>query len=336
MKTKWTHTHFAVYHGKSTVLYKYALIAILAMKMIRKGGETMNFFVVLSVVLAIAIATAVVYIMSPKSQPEKFYVSDDANLDPTIKKAMNLIGGDLLAIIPKDMSDDTLRNTEIDDLMRASGNPWEVSKVEFLLLRGMATLGGLILGIVLAFGFEVSLGFGVAMVVGFAYIGWIYPLSKYKSLAKEREDSFKMELPEAIDYLAMTMSAGDKSLQNAFTVILDYLQPSVVRDELELVAKSINAGQTMEASLEEMARRVPNEGIASFVNALNNANKNNVPIDTILKNRAEASRKDLDLELEKKIERVPYLVLGIIGPVAFVGLLIVTVLPSILSIIGIN
>lgn len=296
----------------------------------------MTLLIVLSISIGVLAASIFLYFSSSPKKPETFFVSEQAAIPTVLKGAMVTIGGDLLAVVPDNFSKKSIHSAKVDYLLRASGNPWNLTKVEFFVMRIVTSMFGLIFGILIA----INVSSTVTPIATYALpfvavlVGYMYPESKYNSLAKEREIAFKVQLPEALDYLVITMSAGTHSLQNAFAKVTPYLREGVIKEEFEHIVRSVDSGMTMQGALNEFSRRVPSEGIAAFVRALNNATINNVPIESLLRNRAEASRKDLDAELDIKIERLPTKVLLWVGPAAFISLLIVVLAPSIIDIMS--
>lgn len=276
-------------------------------------------------------------ILSPK-KTTSFELSDSSQLDPTLAKLVTLLGGDVSSFFPESVIKKN-ENEHLKRLIEASSNPWNITIHEFVIIRlVLATVGaisGLILGLLLILTGE-SLGVPIIM-AGFltpvlimlgGLLGFKYPESTYETEQKRRDKEFKMNLPEAIDYLIMILSGGGYSLPVAFEMSLDYLPEGVVHEEFTRIVSDLHAGKTMETALNDFAERVPSEGIRAFSKALNNANKLSVSVVEILKARAEASRKELELEIEKRLSTLPVKVMLVLSPSSALSIMLVALAPS--------
>lgn len=276
-------------------------------------------------------------ILSPK-KTSSFELSDSSQLDPTLARLVILFGGDVSSFFPESVIRKG-ENEHLKRLIESSSNPWNVTIHEFVIIRlALATAGaisGLIFSLFLLFLGE-SFGVPVVMaglltpviIVLGGLLGFKYPESTYETEKKRRDKEFKMNLPEAIDYLIMILSGGGYSLPVAFEMSLDYLPQGVVHEEFSRIVSDLHTGKTMENALNDFAERVPSEGIRAFSKALNNANKLSVSVVEILKARAEASRKELELEIEKRLSTLPVKVMLVLSPSSALSIMLVALAPS--------
>lgn len=292
--------------------------------------------IIISALLAISIVIFFYLVFTPKISTETFYVNKNSSIDPSLKKALNFFGGDISALLPEAAKKRKRRNHNLNRLFVTSGNPWNISVNEFFILQVFLGLGGLVLGavcaLVLSSMFSTLAIFGI--VGGLCILGYMYPYIYYKSVSDDRIKAFKRELPEAIDYLEIAMSGGTFGLPIAIEKVIKYLPDGVMRKEFIRIVDSLNAGKSLTSALDEFAERAPTEGIKAFVNSLNNANRLNAPISEILKNRSEASRKELNAEIDKKIATLSTKILLVFGPMAYSSVLIVVLAPVISKLVG--
>lgn len=292
-----------------------------------------TYYLALSVGFSLSLVMLIVVLFSKKTNSSRFYLGEIKNFDPKMAKLVNMVGGDLMSILPKSVHKKSMADKKMDDLFRESGNPWEVTKIEFTAIRATYAFLFAVIAFLFCIVFRPPMLISAPIVLLAAWYGWNKPVSKYKSLAKSRSVSFKKNLPEMLDYLTMIMSDGTYTLPNAIETVLPHLKESVVKDEFRRVVEAINAGSTTEAALNDLAVRVPSTSLESFVNAVNNANQLNTPMDGLMKSRAETLRKDLLNEIEMVIQTLPTKTMVTVGPPAIFSMLILFMVPVIVSLL---
>ena len=90
----------------------------------------------------------------------------------------------------------------------------------------------------------------------------------------------------------------------------------------------------MESALNNFASRVPSESIKAFSKALNNANRLSVSVVDILSSRSDTSRKELELEIEKRISTLDTKVMMVLSPTAMLSIMIVALAPSVQTLLN--
>lgn len=292
-----------------------------------------TYFLALAIGLSISLVALLAILASPKTDSTHFYLSKTDKIDPKMVKVVNLLGGDLLSMVPKEAQKRSVNNKEVNDIFRASGNPWGVTKIEFMALRVAYAFVAAIIGIL--FSIIISPGFSLSMliIITLGYLGWNKPISEYKKIAEERDADFKKHFPEMLDYLTMIMSDGNYTFANAIETVLPYLPESAVKEEFTKVTDSINAGMGTEATLNELSKRLPSPALEAFVNAVNNANKLNTPLDSLMRNQAEKSREDLLNEIELIIQTLPTKTMLTVAPTAIFSMLVIFLVPVVVALI---
>lgn len=296
----------------------------------------MNHVLLFTLGIIFLIGLLFLLVMMPNKKND-YEFSQDSNLDPTLKKILALVGSDIHSFTADKVSVEA-KNNDITRLIEASGNPWNVSAYELVALRYVFAclyfVGASLLTAILAFVHPLFGLVGVALVIGATLLGFQYPTTYYESVKKDRESKFKANLPEAIDYLVMILGGGGYSLPIAFEMSLDYLPEGVVRDEFTKIVTDLHTGQSMETALNNFAKRVPSESIKAFVKALNNANKLSVNILDILITRSKESRKELELEIEKRVSTLGTRVMLVLSPTSAIAVILVSASPSFAAIIN--
>lgn len=296
------------------------------------GSET--YFLILAIGFSVSLVALIAVLVSPKTNSTHFYISNTEHIDPKMVKVVNLVGGDLLSLLPKEAQKRSISNKEVDDVFKASGNPWGVTKLEFFALR---VSYGFIAGIIgILFGILVRPGLllGALIFLSLVYLGWNKPLNEYRKIAKAKSEDFKRHFPEMLDYLTMIMSDGTYTFANAIEVVLPYLPESAVKVEFEKVADSINSGMTIEAALNELSNRLPSPALEAFISSVNNANSLNTPMDGLMRTRAKKSREDLMNELELIIQGLPTKTMLTVAPATIISMLLIFMVPVVVALLS--
>lgn len=295
---------------------------------------TQIYHLALAVGFSISLVTLIAVLLSSRTNSTHFYMSNTEHLDPKMVKVVNLIGGDLLSILPKNVQKRSISNKEINDVFKASGNPWGVTKLEFLALRVSYGFIASIIGFLFVMLVRPGLMLGTLIVLALTFLGWNKPLSEYRKIAQNKEKDFKKHFPEMLDYLTMIMSDGTYTFANAIEVVLPYLPDSAVKSEFTKVVDSINSGMTTEEALIELSGRLPSPALEAFINAVNNANTLNTPMDGLMRTRAKKSREDLTNELELLIQGLPTKTMLTVAPATILSMLLIFMVPVIVALMS--
>lgn len=294
-------------------------------------------YLILSIVLATLIVLLVVSLFSSKIKSTDLIVSQNSNLSKPLQGALRMFGGDVYALIPDNQRYNRRRHHNREKLFITSGNPWKITQREFLVLQVLLMLGGIlatIMSILLfsnLFPWPVMLGLGALI----SFLGWYYPISVYKARAQARISAFKTDLPEAIDFLVIALSGGSTGLPAGIERTLKYLpDDSIMKDEYKEIIEDLNSGKSIYEALDSFAKRAPTESIQAFVKALNSANKMSTPLEGLLRERSKASRLDLNAEIDRKITTLPTKVMLVLGPVAYISIILIAMAPAAASLIG--
>jgi len=295
---------------------------------------TQIYHLALAVGFSISLVTLIAVLLSSRTNSTHFYMSNTEHLDPKMVKVVNLIGGDLLSILPKNVQKRSISDKEINDVFKASGNPWGVTKLEFLALRVSYGFIASIIGFLFVMLVRPGLMLGTLIVLALTFLGWNKPLSEYRKIAQNKEKDFKKHFPEMLDYLTMIMSDGTYTFANAIEVVLTYLPDSAVKLEFTKVVDSINSGMTTEEALIELSGRLPSPALEAFINAVNNANTLNTPMDGLMRTRAKKSREDLTNELELIIQDLPTKTMLTVAPATILSMLLIFMVPVIVALMS--
>jgi tight adherence protein C len=276
------------------------------------------------------------YLVLVQRPTDRFSIGEDKEEKRNpFMKLVSLTSSEIYSALPANISKRLVSNssTKAELLIQKSGNPWNLKANEFLIFQvTFATLGlivGMLLGIFMKkFGpFDLAFyWYGIAV----ALLGFIYPKTFYSSTAKKRDIDFKRQLPDALDLIIISLSAG-VTFQTALREALPNMKPGVLKEELQNISYSLDSGKTLSESLDQFATKSPSESISSFVRAIKEATELNVPLIEIMESRAEASRKEYFALIQQKTASLESKMMGVLTPTLVPALLILVVAPSIAS-----
>lgn len=271
-----------------------------------------------------------VLLLKRNSETKRFFLSQNADIDDTIKGLIGIFGADLLALLPEEYAQRQLKESKLVDLFKRSGNPFNITIPEFLILKIIMGALGILVGVGLFFFFQfIGIGFiSYIMLVVFPFVMYNYPTSKYKSVAKSRESQFLKQLPDLVDYLIMLIQ-GNMGLTSAFEECVQYLPEGIIKDETIIIVSDLRLGKSMKQALESFADRAPSTNIHSFVQSVINANELSVSMIDILRNQSRMIRKDLMLEIEKRIVKLPSKMTMTLSPTAAIAIGLIAIAPAI-------
>ena len=129
------------------------------------------------------------------------------------------------------------------------------------------------------------IGGPLAAIVGGA-LPWLYVDAR--RIARFR--TINRGLPNVIDLLALSMSAG-LDFPGALRQLVERSQlPEVLRDELEWMLHQLQLGRTRAAVLRELAARAPIEAVKELTQAITQAEERGNPVAAVLEIQATTSR----------------------------------------------
>ena len=283
----------------------------------------------LSFLLALLIALVLYAIFVKKNTDEWIFDNENRNL---AMRVMNYIGSDIYRMLPQGVGKVKKKSSRLEDLIVKSGNPWKLSYQEFYFYQFVSAVIGLVVGFPLWFlltntVFSPPLWTVLLVTAGF---GFFVPQLKYRDAAKKRDLEFKRQLPEALDLLIISLSAGT-TFQQSLREILPNMADGVLKVEFENIVNQLDLGKTLKAALDDFASRAPNESIITFIRSVQEGIELNVPLTDTLTSRAEASRADFFALIHQKTATLESKMMAALAPTLVPALFIVLALPYMLA-----
>lgn len=194
------------------------------------------------------------------------------------------------------------RTRKLDELIYKSGNPWKLNREELIGIMLAFGITGAIVGAMLALTGQIPAN-PIVVVIALGAAGFFYPFSVYRSARQKRTIDMQNNLPEALDLLTVSLSAGE-TFQPALTSVIKQLPKSLLRDELKKVALGIQSGLPLEKSLTDFAKVTDSEEAEAFAKAIIQSQKLGSDVSEVLAQQAAFTRNAKETRLEEKIARL--------------------------------
>ena len=193
-----------------------------------------------------------------------------------------------------------------------AGNPSGLGPVEFLGLRYVVAIGlavGAFLLVTVA-GMELSIGAMIGAACG--VFGFILPNIWIDKKIKKRRKDITKTLPDAIDLLTISVESG-LGFDPALMRVAEKWDNALTR-EFARVLSEMRIGKTKREAMREMALRVDDDGLSTFVSSIIQADQLGVPITQVLRIQSEAMRQRRRQHAEEQAQKAP---LKMLFPMAF-------------------
>lgn len=291
---------------------------------------------VVGLLMAVLAALIVYAIFVPKSSRRFEPDNKDLVSSNPVLRIISSIGNDMYAALPAqfDNRNERLEHPRIKSLLIRSGNPWGLTAEEFIAFRWISGFLGFILGWGVWAIIAKVLGIGLpwfVVVPAVALFCYFIPKVKYDEEAKKRDMDFRRQLPDALELLRIAMAGV--SLASAIREIIPNMDDGLIKVEFQNIVKILDSGGTLDEALDQFANRAPNDGILTFVRALQSASEVNAPMGEILESRARASREEFFALIHQKTAQLESQIWMILAPTLLPAVTIIAVAPSLSAMI---
>ena len=233
-----------------------------------------------------------------------------------------------LASIPLKVSPRTSLET-VSAKIVAAGLSARLSSSTFLAIKGGATVGGAVLGVVIAAAGSVSSG--LLFLPALAALGFIAPDWFLTMRIRSRRDAIRAELPDALDLLAVSVEAG-LGFDGAVAKLTEHMSGALI-DEFALTLSEIRVGEARPVALKKMAERVDAPELSNFVRAVVQADSLGISLARILRVQAADTRLRRQAAAEEKAMKAPIKMLFPTVLLIFPSMFIVILGPALINIL---
>ena len=224
--------------------------------------------------------------------------------------------------------------TNIDGIQSklvAAGLSQRLSVNGFLSIKGATTVGGAILGVlVAAAGGGAS---GILLLPTLAALGFMGPDFALNFKIRSRRDQIRSELPDALDLLAVSVEAG-LGFDGAVTKLTEHMEGPLI-DEFALTLNEIRVGEARAVALRKMGERVDAGELSNFVRAVIQAEQLGISLGRILRVQAADTRMRRQAAAEEKAMKAPIKMLFPTVAFIFPSMFIVVLGPAMLHIMSV-
>jgi tight adherence protein C len=211
----------------------------------------------------------------------------------------------------------------------ASGLSQRLSAQSFLAIKGAATIGGIVLGLVLVAAGAAIAGIVFAPMLG--AIGFVAPDYFLTLRARARRDAVRTQLPDALDLLAVSVEAG-LGFDGAVTKLTEHMTGALI-DEFAMALGEMRIGESRHTALKKMVQRVDAPELATFVRAVVQADQLGISLGRILRVQAADARQRRQAAAEEKAMKAPIKMLFPTVMFIFPAMFIVLLGPAVMNII---
>ena len=188
-----------------------------------------------------------------------------------------------------------------------AGNPagWDVDRV--LGTKALGALIGFLLGAVVPPLVGWSVRTTVLLAIGLTLLGWFAPTMWIYQLGYDRTEKIRLELPDALDLLTISVEAG-----LAFDAALAQVarnSDGPLASELFRVLQEMQIGTGRLDALRALANRTDVEELRIFVGAMVQADSFGIPIASVLRVQSKEMRVKRSQRAEEKAQQVPVKIL---------------------------
>jgi tight adherence protein C len=185
-----------------------------------------------------------------------------------------------------------------------AGDPGNIGAVEFIGIKGLVMV--LVSGVALLFGILTNAqlnAFNLGMLVSLSACSFMLPDIWLSRRITQRQRELINSLPDALDLLVISTVAG-LSFENGMMEIQTKMKGDLAR-EFGRVIRDIGMGQTRRQALTGLADRTGVPDIATFVNAIKQAESLGVSIGRVLAVQAEELRTKRRQRAQERANQAP-------------------------------
>ena len=213
--------------------------------------------------------------------------------------------------------------------LQAAGLARSIPPTKFLAAKGAVSISGLVVGAL--YGRSLA-GVGGALLVGIGIAALAFRMPDFllSRRAKRRSEAVSVDLPDALDLLAVSVEAG-LSFDGAIGKLTEHMEGPLA-DEFGLALNEMRIGETRQEALKRMCDRVAAPELASFVRAVIQSEQLGMSLGRILRVQAADARHRRQMAGEEKAMKAPVKMLFPTVIFIFPAMFVVVIGPAMLNI----
>ena len=192
--------------------------------------------------------------------------------------------------------------------LRKAGLDYSVNAIQFTASRlvGATLIAGIVYWVLGSFDANGKLASSTYLQVCLtgAFCGWIYPVIWLNDHLNARRKELLRSLPFFLDIITLCVEAG-LNMQGAINQAVLKGPKGAMRDEFQHMLRDIRAGKARAASMRDMAERLSETVITSFVTTVIQAEIMGMNLGPVLRAQADQRRTERFLRAEKLAMEAP-------------------------------
>lgn len=192
---------------------------------------------------------------------------------------------------------------KMEEKLRLAGPRLRLSAEQFLLLKAVTLLGGLVLGLAAARSLGGSALVRIALIIGATIVGFLVPDAWLSGRVQDRQKAIRRALPDMMDMLMISVEAGlgfDAALGKVVSATEGPLS-----EEFAVMLQEVQAGIPRRDALTHLAARTGVPELTSFIMAIVQADVFGVSIANVLRSQSREMRVRRRQRAEELAQKAP-------------------------------
>jgi tight adherence protein C len=217
----------------------------------------------------------------------------------------------------------------VEAKLLSAGLMRKVTPTAFLATKAALAVGGLFFGVILGGSFSGPFA-AFAFAFLFTFIGFALPGMVLTMKIRGRKEELRMQLPDALDLLAVSVEAG-LGFDGAIVKLTEHLDGPLV-EEFTLTLNEMRIGESRHDALKKLAARAAAPEVGHFTRAIIQADHLGISLGRILKVQATDTRDRRQAAAEEKAMKAPIKMLFPTVMFIFPAMFLVILGPAMLTI----
>ena len=214
----------------------------------------------------------------------------------------------------------------------AAGLSRTISPTGFLAMKGVLAVTGIVVG-ALAFGSSMGAFGSVIGALAFGFGGFAVPDILLSSRARRRRERIRVDLPDALDLLTVSVEAG-LGFDGALAKLTEHMGGPLA-EECALTLNEMRIGESRADALRHLAERVDAPEVAAFTRAIIQSDQLGMSLGRILRVQAADARLRRQAAAEERAMKAPIKMLFPTVIFIFPAMFLVVLGPAFLNLMSI-
>jgi tight adherence protein C len=213
--------------------------------------------------------------------------------------------------------------------LAAAGLAGRVTMQAYVVYRLLLVIGGVFIALLVAAVSRQTFGSALLLALAFGLVSYVVPRLFLARRAAARRARISVDLPDALDLLAVTVEAG-LGLYGAIARLVECTSGPLA-SEFSLVLTELRVGESSDRALKRMAKRLDTPEVTSFVRSLIQGEQLGLSLGQTLRNLADDSRRRRRSLAEEAAAKAPIKMLFPAALFIFPALFMIILGPAVLA-----